>query len=75
MPLPRTNLGKIQGHTLADFYHQAKAGTIQALPEQAGPVARADMAERDQALLEDPLAHQVWNWLAERYPDRRLTPD
>lgn len=75
VPLPRTNLGKIQRHTLTGYYHQAKAGTIQALPEQAGPVARADMAERDQALLEDPLAHQVWNWLAERYPDRRLTPD
>ncbi|MCB0162809.1 MAG: AMP-binding protein [Anaerolineae bacterium] len=75
VPLPRTNLGKIQRHTLADYYHQAKAGAIQTTPEQSTPLAIADMAEKDQLLLADPLAHQVWNWLAERYADRRLTLD
>ncbi len=75
VPLPRTNLGKIQRHTLTDYYHQAKAGAIQTAPEQTGPLPIADMAEKDQILLDDPLAQQVWHWLAERYPDRRLTPD
>lgn len=75
VPLPRTNLGKIQRHTLADYYHQAKEGAIQTAPEQTGPLAIEDMAEKDQALLADPLAGQVWHWLASRYADRRLTLD
>jgi long-chain acyl-CoA synthetase len=33
------------------------------------------MSERDRALLAEPAARQVWDWLAERYEDRRLTPD
>ena len=33
------------------------------------------MSEEDRGLLENPAARQVWNWLADRYPDRRLTPD
>jgi long-chain acyl-CoA synthetase len=33
------------------------------------------MSEKDRALLEHPVSRQVWEWLAERYADRRLTPD
>jgi long-chain acyl-CoA synthetase len=33
------------------------------------------MSEEDRALLEDPAAMGVWELLAERYPDRKLTPE
>jgi long-chain acyl-CoA synthetase len=75
LPLPRTNLGKIQRHTLTKYYYQAKQGAIQADPGLAGPISIEDLSEKDQALLADPLVRQVWDWLAERYPDRRLTPE
>src|SRR5207244_6871991 len=37
--------------------------------------APEEMSGEDRALLEDPAAKQVWDWLAGRYPDRHLTPD
>ena len=75
VPLPRTNLGKIQRHKLVDYYHQAKQGAIEAHPDQAGPIAIEDLSEKDQTLLADPVVRQVWDWFAARYPDKRLTPD
>lgn len=75
VPLPRTNLGKIQRHTLVEYYHQAKAGAIEAHPEYASPIAIEDLSEKDQALLADPLLRKVWDWFSERYPEKRLTPD
>jgi long-chain acyl-CoA synthetase len=33
------------------------------------------MAPEDRQLLDDPHARQVWNWLAQRLADVRLTPD
>jgi long-chain acyl-CoA synthetase len=33
------------------------------------------LSEDDRALLEHPVAKTVWDWLARRYPDRRLSPD
>jgi long-chain acyl-CoA synthetase len=33
------------------------------------------MSEEDRALLEHPAARKVWDLLANRYPDRRLTPE
>ncbi len=33
------------------------------------------MSREDQALLEDPAARKVWDLLADRYPDQRLTPE
>ncbi len=74
-PLPRTNIGKIRRHLLEEYYTQAKQGTLQANTEATGPLAIADMAEKDRALLAHPAAGQVWGWLAERYADKRLTPD
>jgi long-chain acyl-CoA synthetase len=71
--LPRTRLGKIQRHLLPGRYKAA-------LQEQAGagatgPLAVEDMSDQDQALLENAAARQVWQWLGERYPKLRLTPD
>src|SRR5207247_9607290 len=73
-PLPRTHLGKIRRHELAERYDRAKKGKEPG-EAAAGPLAPEEMSDEDRALLEDPAAKQVWDWLASRYPDRRLTPD
>lgn len=73
-PLPRTNLGKIRRHLLPELYSQAKQGIIHQ-ETVVGPIPLEDMSEKDRALLDHPAAQQVWEWLARRYPDRRLTPD
>lgn len=74
-PLPRTRLDKLKRHLLASSFEQAKA--LEQRPEaaQRGALALEQMAQTDQALLENPLARQVWEWLTGRYPERRLTPD
>ena len=74
-PIPRTRLGKIRRHLLEDLFQRAKAE--QAAPAQAGtgPVALSDMSNQDQNLLEHPAAARVWARLADRYRDRRLSPD
>lgn len=74
-PLPRTNLGKIRRHLLDEYYHQARQGLTRTGDEDTGPLAIADMSESDQGLLAHPLAQEVWDWLADRYADHRLTPD
>ena len=72
-PLPRTRLGKVRRHLLPERYEGAKRGETQGpLP---GPIAVEEMSDQDQALLEDSRARQVWDWLAGRFPDQRLTPD
>jgi long-chain acyl-CoA synthetase len=73
-PLPRTNLGKIKRHELVKNYVEARQG-ISRDDTSAGPIALADMSEQDQAMLAEPAARQVWDWLAGRYPDKNLTPD
>lgn len=72
-PLPRTRLGKIRRHLLPDVYRQAKEETKR--PEKAGPLPVDEMSEADRTLLENPSAKAVWDWLAQRYADARLTPD
>ncbi|HEX7518416.1 MAG TPA: AMP-binding protein [Chthoniobacterales bacterium] len=71
--LPRTRLGKIQRHRLAKRYEQAKEGGKKSLV--AGPVPLEELSEEDRALLEDSTAQSVWELLARRYRDKRLTPD
>jgi long-chain acyl-CoA synthetase len=71
--LPRTRLGKIQRHRLTERYEQAKEGGKKSLV--AGPVPLEELSEEDRALLEDSTAHSVWELLARRDPDKRLTPD
>ena len=71
--LPRTRLGKIQRHRLAERYEQAKEGGKKA--PTAGPMSVEEMSGEDRALLEDSVAESVWELLAKRYGDKRLTPD
>jgi long-chain acyl-CoA synthetase len=73
-PLPRTRLGKLRRPWLPAAYDVARAlerGEVRL----AGPIAVADMAEADRALLEHAGARAVWQWLALRYRDRHLTMD
>src|SRR5439155_25882836 len=68
------HLGKSRRHELPERYDRAKKGEEQSAAA-AGPLPPEEMSDEDRALLEDPAAKQVWDWLAGRYPDRRLTPD
>ncbi|GMV44886.1 MAG: long-chain-fatty-acid--CoA ligase [Pseudomonadota bacterium] len=70
-PLPRTRLGKLRRHELPRLYADARAGHLAA----AGALAPERMAEADRLLVEDEAPCKVWDWLAGRYPDRRITPD
>ena len=74
-PLPRTNLGKIRRHLLQQSYNEVKQGLARTDTTAAGPLPLADMSEQDQTLLSEPAAGQVWEWLAQRYAQKRLTPD
>lgn len=65
--LPRTHLGKLRRHLLADIYKDLKAGK-----RPKAPVAHGD---EDQALLASPRAKQVWDWLTALYPDQPLHLD
>ncbi|MDF1613874.1 AMP-binding protein [Desulfurivibrio dismutans] len=71
--LPRTRLGKIRRHLLPERYRQARDHQHQ--PSEAGPVSWSEMSDHDRALLEDPAARRVWDWLARHYPKVRLSPD
>lgn len=72
--LPRTRLGKIRRHKLEERYQRALQ-EAEGGKSTAGPIEYAEMSDQDQALMEQPRARQVWDWLAERYPDVHLTPD
>ena len=70
-PLARTRLGKLRRHLLEARFEQARQG-LQVTGEPL-PIDR--MSDQDQALLEQPAARTVWEWMAQHYADRRLTPD
>ncbi|MEW6752897.1 MAG: AMP-binding protein [Candidatus Latescibacterota bacterium] len=72
--LARTRLGKIRRHLLPERYEAARQ-EAQAGPLAVGPISVEEMSDQDQALLENATARTVWEWLAERHADRRLTPD
>jgi long-chain acyl-CoA synthetase len=72
--LAKTNLGKLKRHVLAERYDLAKQGIVET-GEDVGPLPLEDMSEQDRTLLENSAAREVWDWLADRYPDRRLSPD
>jgi long-chain acyl-CoA synthetase len=65
-PLPRTQLGKLKRHLLPALFEDA------AHPEHA---QTAEPSSADRALLEKERAAKAWQWLRERYPDRKLTLD
>jgi long-chain acyl-CoA synthetase len=73
-PLERTQLGKLRRHLLEEHFESAKRGGERE-DEALGPLPMEEMSERDRALLENAAARGVWVMLAERYPDRQLTPD
>lgn len=66
-PLPRTQLGKLKRHELEARYAAAGETSI-------GTAAR-ELTDADRALLETSPTREVWEWLAERFPDRELTLD
>ena len=74
-PLEQTQLGKLRRHLLEDRYYRAKEGEGEQGEGKAGPISPEEMSEEDRSLLEDPAARQLWELLADRYPDARLTPD
>jgi len=72
--LEYTQMGELRRHILEDRYDQVKEGEEDS-DEEAGPIPPEEMSEEDRNLLENPAAERVWELLAERYPDERLTPD
>ncbi|RJQ50109.1 MAG: AMP-dependent synthetase [Desulfobacteraceae bacterium] len=73
-PLSRTRLGKIQRHLLSERYDREKQG-VGSGQRKTEPISAEAMSPGDRALLEDPAAEKVWNWLVRRYPRHPLTPD
>lgn len=72
-PIARTRLGKIRRHLLAQHYEAALAER-QGLKLSKEPLPIEEMAPEDRAALENSAAREVWDLLASRYHDRRLTP-
>jgi long-chain acyl-CoA synthetase len=66
--LPRTTLGKLRRHELPALLERAKKG-------ETAPEGESTLSAADQSLLEKPRAKRTWEWLEERYADRRFTPD
>src|SRR5918998_1631027 len=73
-PLEYTQLGKLRRHLLEDRYDRAKEGEEDG-EGAAGPIPVEEMSEEDREVLKDPVAERVWELLARRYSDIRLTPD
>jgi long-chain acyl-CoA synthetase len=65
--LPRTHLGKLKRHLLPELYAQAVA--------RAPAAAEAPPSEADRKILAEPLGAAVHDWLARRYPGRRVNLD
>ena len=74
-PLPRTRPGKLRRHLLSELYDQAQALEQANGNGDVGPMPMGEMSGEDIALLENPTARQVWDWLVSRYPTHRLTPE
>lgn len=69
-PLSRTRLGDIRRHHLQTRYE-----TLKTKGDEAASPSIREMGARDQALLKDERARQVWQWLKQRYPGHPLSPD
>lgn len=69
--LPRTRLGKIRRHKLAELFDRAEEED----PQTAEPVSVDQMPADDQSLLDNPKANALWNLLARRYAEQRLKPE
>lgn len=73
--LPKTRLGKIRRHLLSQYFDRARQGSQSPETKAVGPLPLEEMSDQDLTLLENPMSRRVWEWLAERYSDRPLTPD
>lgn len=73
--LPRTRLGKPRRHLLEERYEQALRDKDASAAPQRKPLRVNEMSAEDRSLLEDESARKTWEWLSERFADRRLTPD
>src|SRR5690606_40536852 len=65
--LPRTALGKIQRHKVADMYEAARSGRE--------PPQEVELSAEEARILESEPARRVWELLKGRFPDKRLTMD
>ena len=66
-PLPRTRLGKYRRFLLPAIYEKARSGVAR---EPA-----AELSAQDKALLQQPIAHQIYDMLLTRYPHGQLGLD
>jgi long-chain acyl-CoA synthetase len=73
--LPKTRLGKIRRHLLAQYFDRARQAAQSPETKAVGPLPLEEMSDQDLTLLENPMSRRVWEWLAERYGDSPLTPD
>jgi len=73
-PLPRTQLGKIQRHKLAERFETLRADPDRQVP-RAAPMPIEDMSRSDRKRLENERVRQTWELLGERYGEHGLTPD
>ncbi len=73
-PLPRTRLGKLRRHKLRERFAELGQSDLGAALTP-GPIPEEQMAAEDQQLLQMAVVRRVWSKLAERFRDRRLTPD
>jgi len=71
--LPRTNLGKLRRHDLAEYYEKAKAAETNKGASKDSH--KEVMSAEDKALLAKPVAKACWAWLAEKFPDAEITLD
>ena len=73
-PLARTTLGKLRRNELQAAF-EAATQRDDGGPAAGTPMPVAEMSTQDQMLLENPRARTLWDFLAKRYADQRLTLD
>ncbi len=71
--LPRTRMGKIRRHELAERFESEDKDSDASSPK--GPIPIEEMSSEDQSLLDNEPARKLWNFLSERYADHRLEPE
>ena len=73
-PLARTTLGKLRRNELQTAFEAAKKHD-DGDPATGAPIPVDEMSTQDQVLLENARARNLWDFLAKRYADQRVTPD
>jgi long-chain acyl-CoA synthetase len=73
--LPRTRLGKLRRRELAQRFLSARQEPAGEARRRTAPMSLEELAGEDRAMLDNPAARRVWDWLAARHPEAGLTPD